>query len=135
MRNSQIYLFESYAVRGTKINPSFVFIRFQERLGGAVSIQAIQYPQHLKVDQIRSCFWTTHMILCDEETLLNASLSDGKLLRWKLVDEQQKTSSSSLTMSSHKLIGIRDDRFTLEYRCSIETSLGFVTAFGCDTTR
>ena len=98
-------------------------------------MQAIQYPQHVKFDQIKSCFWTTHMLLCDEETLLNASLSDGKLLRWKLVDEQQKTSSSSLTMSSHKLIGLRDDRFTLEYRCSIETSLGFVTAFGCDTTR
>ena len=88
---------------------------------------SIEYPQQdVKLDKINLCFWTTtHMIANDESSTLNAATLDGKLIRWKLIDEQKP---SSLDVSSFKIMGLHD-RFSLEYTCFIDTTLGYVTAF------
>ena len=88
----------------------------------------------MKIDKVNLCFWTTtHMIADEEVSMLTAATLDGKLLQWKLVDEQKKSSSSDMPL--YTIIGLQD-RFSLESTsCVIETSLGHVTAFCYNTKR
>ena len=105
----------------------YLFIAFKGKLGGSISVIPIQCANNIvKIDKINLCFWTTtHMIADDENTTLNVATLDGKILQWKLLDEQKP---SSLDMSAFKIMGLHD-RFSLVYTHSIDTSLTYVTSF------
>ena len=108
------------------INHIFI-IAFKGKLGGSISVAPIHCPDNnVKIDKVNLCFWTTtHMIADDENSTLNVATLDGKILQWKLVDEQKP---STLDTSLFKIMGLHD-RFSLEYANSMEISLGYVTAF------